>query len=136
MFCDTLRKSKRGLPREIVTKKMKKNEICELQNQHGIKIIQWQDKRSALMLSSKPEHSVTLCKTGKKARPKKNGKPGKDILKPKVVLDYNNAKKGVDYNDQMSAYYSSLREGLKWYRKVAFELIFWSCYSQCLDCLQ
>lgn len=24
----------------------------------------------------------------------------------------------------MSAYYSSLRKGLKWYRKVAFELIF------------
>ncbi|XP_018564371.1 piggyBac transposable element-derived protein 4-like [Anoplophora glabripennis] len=124
LYCGTLRKNRRGLPREITNKKLKKNEICGLENQHDIKIIQWQDKRSVLMLSSKPEHSVTLCKTGKKTRPNKNGEPGKDILKPKVVLDYNNAKKGVDYSDQMSAYYSSLRKGLKWYRKVAFELIF------------
>ncbi|KAK9680346.1 Transposase IS4 [Popillia japonica] len=121
LYCGILRKNRRGLPGEIVIKNLKKNEIFGQENQHGIKIIQWQGERPVLMLSSKPEHSVTLCNTGKKARLSKNGEPGKDILKPKVVLDYNNAKKGVDYSDQMSAYYSSLRKGLKWYFAVIDE---------------
>lgn len=137
LYCGTLRSNRKGLPKEITAKKMKKGEICGLENQCGIKIIQWKDKRTVLILTSKPEHSINLCNTGKKTRPNKKGESGKDILKPKAVLDYNDAKKGVDYSDQMSSYYSSLRKGLKWYRKVAFELIFgcaivnsWIVYKQ------
>ncbi len=45
-------------------------------------------------------------------------------MKPKVVVDYNKGRQGTDLSDQLSAYYTCLRRSLKWYRKVAFELIF------------
>lgn len=39
-------------------------------------------------------------------------------------MSYNKAKKGVDFSDKLSAYYSNLRKTIKWYRKLAMELIF------------
>ena len=45
-------------------------------------------------------------------------------MKPKVVVDYNKGRQGTDLSDQLSAHYTCLRRSLKWYRKVAFELIF------------
>ena len=45
-------------------------------------------------------------------------------MKPKVVVDYNKGRQGTDLSDQPSAYYTCLGRSLKWYRKVAFELIF------------
>lgn len=45
------------------------------------------------------------------------------VIKPKCIIDYNKAKKGIDLSDQMSSYYTALRKGLKWYRKTAFELL-------------
>ena len=44
-------------------------------------------------------------------------------MKPQSVLEYNNAKKGIDLSDQMSSYYTPLKKKRKWYRKVAFEMI-------------
>ena len=68
------------------------------------------------MLTTVPEHTAELSIT----RDKKNGR---DVMKPQCVFDYNDAKKGVDYSDQMSSYYSPLRETKKWYKKAAFELL-------------
>ena len=45
-------------------------------------------------------------------------------MKPQVVLDYNEGRQGTDSSDQLSAYYTCLRKSIKWYRKVAFELVF------------
>jgi hypothetical protein len=45
-------------------------------------------------------------------------------MKPQVVLDYNEGRQGTDLSDQLSAYYTCLRRSIKWYQKVAFELIF------------
>ena len=45
-------------------------------------------------------------------------------MKPKVVLDYNKGRQGIDLLDQLSAYCTYLRRSIKRYRKVAFELIF------------
>ncbi|XP_054259553.1 uncharacterized protein LOC128984274 [Macrosteles quadrilineatus] len=69
------------------------------------------------MVSSSPNHDSTLVNSGRRNR------TNEPILKPKCVLDYNNVKKGVDYSDQMSSYYTTLRRNLKWYKKVALELI-------------
>ncbi|KAK9720029.1 Transposase IS4 [Popillia japonica] len=44
-------------------------------------------------------------------------------MTPKCVTDYNSAKKGVDYSDQMSSYHTMLRKSIKWYRKLMFELL-------------
>lgn len=45
------------------------------------------------------------------------------ILKPKSVIDYNAAKKGVDISDQMASYYDSRRKTLNWYKKLIFEIV-------------
>lgn len=39
------------------------------------------------------------------------------------MIDYNEAKSSVDVSDQMTAYSNPLRKPLKWYKKVAFELL-------------
>lgn len=53
----------------------------------------------------------------------KNSRNGEQIRKPKSVLDYNKAKKGVDLSDQMAAYYTPIRKQKNWYRKIALELL-------------
>ena len=79
--------------------------------------MKWHDKRDVLTISTDPTHSEKLIPTGKYLR---NGNP---ILKPKSVIDYNHNKQGVDLSDQFNSYYSPLRKGKKWWRKLAFELL-------------
>uniref|UniRef100_T1I3L1 DDE_Tnp_1_7 domain-containing protein n=1 Tax=Rhodnius prolixus TaxID=13249 RepID=T1I3L1_RHOPR len=116
-YCGTLRSNRRGLPKPLVTKKLKKGEIIG-QEYNKIKIIKWQDKRPVLMLTTVASHDDSLINSG---RCNRNGEP---IRKPNCVLDYNKAKQGVDLSDQMSSYSTVLRKGTKWYRKLAFELLF------------
>lgn len=44
-------------------------------------------------------------------------------MKPAIIVDYNRAKGAVDLSDQMAAYQTPLRKTLKWYKKIAFDLI-------------
>lgn len=39
------------------------------------------------------------------------------------MIDYNKTKSSVDVSNQMTAYINPLRKTLKWYKKVAFELL-------------
>lgn len=116
-MCGTLNPKRKGLPVQITQTKLKKGQSVGFTCQHGTKVIRWMDKRNVDMLSTVPDHASTLIDTGKKNR--KN----EEILKPQCVLDYNNAKKGVDYSDQMASYYTTLRKSLKWYKKVVLELL-------------
>ena len=45
------------------------------------------------------------------------------MIKPKIIMDYNKAKAAVDLSDQMTAYSSPLRKSIKWYKKLALELL-------------
>lgn len=83
-----------------------------MENSSGIKFVKWTDKRTASMLTTCKNHKCILIK----------GKPGE--MKPNLVFDYNNAKKGVDLSDQMASYYSCLRKTVKWYRKIAIQLLY------------
>lgn len=52
-------------------------------------------------------------------------------MKPKDVADYNDNMGGVDRLDQMTAYYSSPRKTIRWYKKVLFHLLdmaVWNSY--------
>ena len=53
----------------------------------------------------------------------KLSRKGEELQKPEFVLAYNKAKKGVDVSDQMTSYHTALSRSLKWYRKLAFEII-------------
>lgn len=114
--CGTLRTNRKRNPKSVTLKKIKKGEIYGEQNEDGIKVIKWIDKRQVLMISTVPSHSDKLIPTGRKNR------KGEEILKPSPVIDYNKAKKGVDMSDQMSSYYTPLRKTIKWYRKVFCEV--------------
>ncbi|XP_045467004.1 piggyBac transposable element-derived protein 4-like [Harmonia axyridis] len=117
MYCGTLRANRRDIPKVFkLKKKMKSGEIFG-EEKDGVKIIKWMDKRPVLMISSVSDHNTKVFPVGKKNR------KGEDVLKPKCITDYNAAKKGVDYSDQMSSYHSVLRKSMKWYRKVMLELI-------------
>ena len=68
---------------------------------------------------------------------RKVSRANESIKKPQNVLDYKKCKKGVDLSDKMSSYYSLLKKTRKWYKKVAFEVIFgtsvvnvWVLYNQ------
>lgn len=102
--------------------KTNKGQITGQMNRAGVKIIKWCDKRAVTMITTCKDHEDKVIDTGKKR--KITGEP---ILKPKCVIMYNNTKKGVDYSDQMTSYYSSLKRGLKWYRKLMMSILFGMC---------
>ena len=44
-------------------------------------------------------------------------------LKPLAVVDYNEGKCGIDCSDQMVSYATTIRKGIKWYRKLGIQLL-------------
>lgn len=112
----TLRKSRRGNPKEVVSQKLKRGQVIARENEKGITVLKWKDKRDVLMLSTK--HSAEMISVPKRSC---------SYEKPKMVVDYNLGKSSVDLSDQMSAYSSPLRKTIKWYRKLAIELLLNTC---------
>lgn len=114
----TVRLNRRGMPKDLGTKKdkkslgrtkkMKKGDI-DFRTKNGMLAMVWKDKKEVKMLST--VHTPEMVDTGKKDR---NNEP---IMKPKIVLDYNNGMGGVDRSDQLAASYRSVRKTIKWYKK-------------------
>ena len=44
-------------------------------------------------------------------------------MKPDIILKYNKCKQGIDLSDQLASYFSPLRKTIRWFHKVAFELL-------------
>lgn len=95
--------------------KLKKGQFIARQKEF-ITILKWHYKRDVLMLSTC--HGDQFQNTGKTDR------KGNTITKPKMILDYNNTKQGIDVSDQLSSYYNPQRKSLVWYKKVVMELLF------------
>lgn len=110
----TLRSNRKHKSLEVIYKKLKKGETVAQKSNTGILVLKWKDKRDVLMLSTKHNDDVRHVEN----------RGGKMISKPEVVLDYNNGKGIVDVCDLRSSYHTPLRRSLKWYRKVAFEVLF------------
>lgn len=94
----TLRTNRRGNPIEVTQKKLKKGETYGLENDRGICIIKWHDKRDVLILTTKHKDEVKEI----------NRYSGK-ICKPLAIIDYNAGKSSIDLSDQMSSYSTALR---------------------------
>ncbi|CAH2086353.1 unnamed protein product [Euphydryas editha] len=118
-LCGTLRPTRRGLPKNVISTKLKKGEVVGKMNKNGVRIIKWFDKRPVYMISTSRRHNATIIDTGKRRKVTEEV-----IRKPECILTYNENKKGIDYSDQMSSYYTPLKRGLKWFRKVMMELLF------------
>lgn len=111
----TIRKNRKGLPKNVVTARLKKGEIIGKENNTGIVVMKWKDQRDVLALST--YHNLDIVPTGKRNR--KNV----EISKPKLILDYNKGKSGIDLSDQMASYSTPIRKSIRWYHKVACELL-------------
>jgi len=59
-----LRANRRGIPKEITTARLKRGEVVGRENESGIVIMKWRDKRDVLVLSTR--HTDALENTGKK----------------------------------------------------------------------
>jgi len=110
-----LRSNRVKLP-EVTKAKLKPNEIVGRENIDGIVIAKWRDKRDVTMLTTR--HNINMVDTGKINKKKEN------IIKPQIIIDYNKGKAGIDLSDQLSRYNSSVRKSIRWYHKVAIELLF------------
>lgn len=96
----------------MIEAKLKPGESVAMENERGISVLKWKDKRDMHMLSTKHSNGFkTINKKGKAAR------------KPKMIFAYNEAKSSVDMSDQMTSYSSPLRKTVKWYKKLGIELI-------------
>ncbi|CAG5019923.1 unnamed protein product [Parnassius apollo] len=111
-FLGTVRKNRKYLPRKVVETNLKRGEFVAQENDCGITVLKWKDKRDVLMLSTKHTHKFTRLNVR-----------GKAVQKPAMVIDYNKCKASVDMSDQMTAYSTPLRKTVKWYRKLAIELL-------------
>ncbi|KAI4464043.1 piggybac transposable element-derived protein 4 [Holotrichia oblita] len=107
----TLRKHRRGNPKEVVTKKLRRGEMISRENQKGITVTKWRDKREVLTLSTC--HTEETTELIRRIGP---------VLKHKAVVDYNFGKASIDLSDQLASYGTALRRSLKWYRKNKIEI--------------
>ncbi|XP_046686364.1 piggyBac transposable element-derived protein 4-like [Homalodisca vitripennis] len=124
--CGTLRSDRKGNPKEVTSKKLAKGEVICQESSTGVKVLKWHDKRPVLMITTRPEDVSTLVAS------KKTTKKGEVVMKPSCVMAYNAAKKGVDFSDQMSSYYTPIRKTLIWYKKVALDLLLGTCVVNAL----
>ncbi|VDK68263.1 unnamed protein product [Cylicostephanus goldi] len=100
----TLRKNRRGLPREVISRKLKKGQVVAQQRSDGILVLKWRDKRDVLMLSTM--HKADFS----------DGKP-------RVISDYNAGKTFIDISDQMAAYGPFVRKTNRWYLRIFFHAV-------------
>ncbi|XP_060810815.1 piggyBac transposable element-derived protein 4-like [Amyelois transitella] len=103
----TLRKNRKGLPKKVIQEKLKKGEMIAMENSDGILVLKWKDKREVFALSTKHSIGFVSCKS------KRN--PNKTVLKHKC---------SIDLSDQLASYSSPARRNIRWFQKLAVDLLF------------
>ena len=132
----TLRSNKKGIPKEIMQAKLKKGEMVSCEDENGIVVLKWIDTRDVRMLSTLHKPVLTVV-GGDRDQDSQNSSDEDDNapstssrrrsrrrkLKPEAVIAYNQGKTGIDFSDQMASYATTLRKGVKWFRKLGIELL-------------
>lgn len=108
----TLRKRRKYNPKPVIDAKLKKGEIITKQSNTNVIVGKWKDKRDVLFLTTESVPEMVEVET-------KNG----TVQKPSTIVQYNNMKSFIDVSDQKASYSTAVRRGIKWYRKVAVELL-------------
>lgn len=108
----TLRSNRKGNPKEVTAKKLKRGEHIWRRNKH-VYVSKWKDKRDVLCITTK--NHPKIVSTTNKYGIKKN--------KPQEIEDYNTFMSGIDRSDQMVSYYSCPRKTARWYKR------YYSIYS-------
>ena len=107
-----MRINRRGLPKAVVQKKLKKGETV-YRCKGNLLCLKWCDKWPVTMLSTIHYAVEKQVKTNYLGNP---------VIKPVVIDDYNCKMNSVDHSDHMLSYYETLKS-VKWYRKLMLHLI-------------
>ena len=108
----TVRQNRRGLPKAVVQRKLKKGETVYRRKGHLL-CLKWCDKRPVTLLSS-IHHAV-------QAQVKTNDL-GNPVIKSIMIHDYNNRMNSIDHSDHMLSTYETPKS-VKWYRKLMLHLV-------------
>jgi hypothetical protein len=117
--CGTIRANRKGLPVEILPKRLKlKKHECRLGQFDELTFLAWQDTKPVCFLSN--FHCPT--EMGQVNR------RGEDRLRhpvdvPTIVPDYQQNMRGVDLCDQRVGYYLPTLKSVKWWRRLFFYLL-------------
>lgn len=112
-FCTgTLRSGRKGGPKKVFEKKLAVGE-SKAQYSNGIMVAKWKDKREVSYISTEFENNMVEV----------TSKRGVVKEKPVPIVEYNKNMGGIDRQDQMMAYYPSLRKTLFWYKKLAIHIL-------------
>ena len=98
-ICGTLRGDRKGNPKDIVKKKLKKGGSVWKRSDDAV-VCKWKDKIDVLTISNK--HSFEMVPVPNKS--------GQLTTKPNILRDYNIGISEVDWSDQMLSYYQGLRK--------------------------
>lgn len=104
-------------PEKVVNKVLRKGDVFAQQNGSNVVFLKWKTTRKSgtreiLVLSTK--HGDEMNDVIKRGKTKKI---------PEIVTFYNKGKSFIDRADQMAAYSSALRRSIKWYKKIAFDIL-------------
>lgn len=103
----TLRANRKNNCQEVITKEIKKGEIIRQYTADGICLMKWKDKRDLLTIPSEFDGVIA-------------NERGKEMFKPRMVMQYNKHMGSIDYHNQIISYFPSVRKIIRWYKKMAF----------------
>lgn len=108
----TLRKNRKFNPKVVTKARLQKGAVIARESNTNVIIGKWKDKRDVLFLTTESVPEMTNVQT-------KRGR----VQKPSTIAKYNSIKSFIDVSDQKASYSTTVRRGIKWYRKVAIELV-------------
>ena len=110
--CGTEHANRKGLPVAVTKSKLKKGESV-FRCKGEVLCLKHHDRREVCLLSTIHDANEVLVKN----------RFGNHVLKPEVIVTYNQHMSGCDLADQLMTSYSFLRHNLKWWRKLFFHLL-------------
>nr|CAI5817199.1 unnamed protein product [Callosobruchus analis] len=108
----TLRSNRKGNPRELVNRKLKKGDHFWCRRKQ-VYVSKWRDKRDVLVITTRNHPRLITTKN----------RYGKEMIKPEEIVAYNRHMSGIDRCDQMTLTYSTPRKTIRWYKKVIFHML-------------
>ncbi|VDI01309.1 Hypothetical predicted protein [Mytilus galloprovincialis] len=112
----TVRPNRKGVPDELKNLKLRAKGETAVVNKGPLNLTKYLDHKPVYMLStvSTSENIDTNRKDPRTS--------GENIIRPRVVIEYNSKMGGVDRSDQMISYCKIPIKTLKWWKKVIFHM--------------
>ena len=112
--CGAVCPNRRGLPKVVITAKLKKTEAV-FRCTGTLLVIKWPDKRVVTVLTT--IHAAVHVETNK------TYVQGNRILKSLAIVNYIKEMGGCDTSDQLISYCSFLWKSVKWWKKLFIHLL-------------